>query len=377
MTRVLLVEDNPGDAELVRMRLRDSRGPPLFLEWQESLEEGLAAYAEQAPDIVLLDLNLPDSNGLETLTTFRARIPAACIVVFTGTDDLETGLAAIRLGADDYLAKSEIVGDGFRRTLSYAVERRRMMASLEREREEKARLYQEAERAWQARDRLLQIVSHDLRNHVTTMQIGLRLLKISDASDDRMRRIESMDRASGTLLRLLQDLVDMAAIEKGVLHVEPRPEDALQLVDDAYEAFLPAMQRKAILFARRKPSVPTLVSADRDRVLQVLGNLLGNACKFTPAEGSVTLGCEPAEDGATFFVEDSGPGIAQEDRKRVFERFFRGSHASGHGAGLGLAIAKALIEAHGGTIWVAGDQGKGATFAFTLPSVPGPCTVNP
>lgn len=370
MTRVLLVEDNPGDAELVRKRLCDSRGPPFLLEWRDSLEEGLLAYLQNAADIVLLDLNLLDSSGLDTVTTFRARVPAAPIVVLTGTDDLDTGLAAIRLGADDYVAKSQIAGDVFRRTLAYAVERRRMMGSLEREREENARLYHEAERAWHARDRLLQVVSHDLRNHVSTMQIGLRLLKVFDAPNERVRRIESMERASGTLLRLLQDLVDMAAIEKGVLHVELKPENALHLIDEAYEAFLPAMEGKTIRFARRKMANPTLVSADRDRVLQVLGNLLGNACKFTPANGSVTIGCEPADEGATFFVEDSGPGVAEEDRKRVFERFFRGAQGGGPGAGLGLAIAKALIEAHGGRIWVAGEHGKGATFAFTLLSAP-------
>ncbi len=365
MTRVLLIEDNEGDAELVRKRLRDPPGMPFVIDWCGSLGEGLVTCHATLPEVVLLDLNLPDSDGLETVTAFRAQASRVPLVILTGTDDLDVGLDAIRRGADDYLPKSNIASDVLRRTLSYAVERRRMLATLEREREESARLYKEAEQARQSRDTLLQIVSHDLRNHVNTMQVGLQLLK-NGTVPNPARCIESIERASGTLLRLLEDLVDVAAIERGVLHVAPKAEDAMRLVDDAYDAFMPVMQKKDIRFERRKGEDRARAWADRERVVQVLGNLLGNACKFTPRGGTVTLACVPSEHEVSFSVTDSGPGIPPENRERVFERFFRGAH-SGSGAGLGLAIAKALVEAHGGRIGVDSDSGHGATFWFSLP----------
>ncbi len=359
MLRVLLVEDNPGDAELVRKCLADPRSVPFDLAMADTLEEGLEAYGRRAPDVVLLDLNLPDSDGLETVRVFRARVPAAPIVVFTGTDDLETALEALRSGADDYLGKSDLHADVLRRSLRYAVERRKMVRSVEE-------LHRESQQAAQSRAELLRIVSHDLRNHVNTISLGLKLVRAADVPDGVQRRLQAVERASVTIRRLLEDLVDLASLENGSLVVNPKPDDAARLLTETHSMFLPAAMQRGIALDVQAPAEAVSVWADGERIVQVLGNLVGNALKFTPSGGTISLGCRVREDEIVIFVDDTGPGIPEADRAHVFNRFFRGSRPTGQGAGLGLAISRALVEAHGGRIWLESETGRGTRFLFSL-----------
>jgi signal transduction histidine kinase len=229
-----------------------------------------------------------------------------------------------------------------------------------------ARLYEEAVLASRARENLLQVVSHDLRNHVSTMVVGLQILRRATPAE-RLRPLEAVERASGTMLRLLEDLVDIAAIEKGVLPVAPAPVEAALLLDEARALFAPAVENKGIEMRWERPPSGVQVLADRERVLQVLGNLIGNAAKFTPRGGRISVTGATSDTEITIAVADTGPGIPPEDQEHIFDRFFRGSRPSGHGAGLGLAIAHALVHAHAGKIGVDSTVGRGTTFWFTLP----------
>jgi signal transduction histidine kinase/DNA-binding NarL/FixJ family response regulator len=528
--RVLLVEDNAGDVELVRKRLASMRPESFELAHAESLEAGIAAQRGRASAVVLLDLNLPDSGGVDTVSAFRAAACHVPLVVLTGTSDIETAVEALRRGADDYVAKEGLSTDLLARTIRYAIERRRMIASLERERAtvmmlqdvgatiaseldrdrlvqkitdvathlvgatlgaffydvttsdgtvqrgfavsgahggafaglglpsatpllgptyrgegpvriddvrldprygraaphhglppghppvtsylavpvrlrdgkvlgallfghpqrarfdaeherlavgiagwaavamDNARLYDEARSASRARENLLQVVSHDLRNHVNTMRLGLQVLR-KGVAPESMRRFEAVERASTTMRRLLEDLVDIAAVEKGVLSVVPVPVDVRELLDEARVIHAPTIESKGIEVEWSVPDAGVGVQADRERVLQVIGNLVGNAMKFTPTGGRIAVVATVRARDVAIAVSDTGPGIPVADRARVFDRFFRGARPSGHGAGLGLAIARALVQAHGGQIEVDGAPGQGATFRFTLPRV--------
>ena len=527
MLRLLLVEDNAGDAEIVRHRLAALRETPWQMAQAETLEEGLALARTRQFDLIFLDLNLPDSSGLETLDVLRAEVTEGPVVVLTGTDDLDLAVEALRRGADDYISKGALTTELLRRTIRYAVERRRMLVSLEKERRtvtalqdvgaalaselnrealvqkitdlatelvgaafgaffhtvassegttlglsalsgaprsafeslglprataifgptlrgegpvrvddvrldprygksgphhgmppghlpvvsylavpivlrngtvsgglffahgerahftieherlalgvaawaavatDNARLYEEAMQASRARENLLQVVSHDLRNHLNTMRLGLQILRPSIAPDGE-RRVATIERASRTMGRLLEDLVDIAAIEKGVLSVAPALVDARALFEDERTMLAPSVERKGLELRWVPCAEGVTVWADRERVQQVLGNLVSNAVKFTPLGGRVAVTTSSEGHWLVVAVEDTGPGIPQEEQGRVFDRFFRGSRPSGHGAGLGLAIARALVEAHGGRIWVDSEPGKGTKFSFTL-----------
>ena len=230
-----------------------------------------------------------------------------------------------------------------------------------------ARLYEEAVHASRARENLLQVVSHDLRNHASTLVVGLQLLRTAVAPD-KMRRLETIERATSAMRRLLEDLLDIAAIEKGVLSVSPSLIEAQSLVADAEAAFLPSIEDRGLTADWGSFGPGIMVWADRGRILQVLGNLMGNAIKFTPPGGRIalTVSTREGDSEVEIGVEDSGPGVPAADRDRVFDRFFRGSRPSGQGAGLGLAISRALVEAHGGSIGVATAKSGGARFFFTL-----------
>jgi signal transduction histidine kinase len=201
------------------------------------------------------------------------------------------------------------------------------------------------------------------------MSLGLQLLR-GTVAPGTLRPLEVVERATTNMLRLLEDLVDVAAIEKGVLSVDPVLVEARALMDDARAQLAYSVENKRLTLDWRSCEPDFEVWADRQRVLQVLGNLVGNAVKFTPPGGRIAVATTASEDEVVISVEDTGPGIPAEDHARLFDRFFRGSRPSGHGAGLGLAIARALVHAHGGRLWVNSELGRGTTFSFTLRRCP-------
>jgi signal transduction histidine kinase len=169
---------------------------------------------------------------------------------------------------------------------------------------------------------------------------------------------------------LLRDLLDAASIDAGHLAIAPHETSATDLVLDAISEFAPLAAEKGIGLAvgATPHAAQALVACDRNRIQQVLGNLIGNALKFTPHGGRITIRVEPRERELELSVADTGPGVAPDAAARIFERFARGPQRDlATGVGLGLFIAKGIVEAHGGRIWLASPAGSGATFCFTLP----------
>jgi signal transduction histidine kinase len=168
--------------------------------------------------------------------------------------------------------------------------------------------------------------------------------------------------------RLIQDLLDVAKIEAGRLGVDPRPVEVPPLVAEAFDMLRPIASEKSIrLDVAVADDLPT-IAADAGRVLQVLSNLVGNAIKFTPAEGRVTIRAERVAGTVGFCVADTGPGIPPEQLPHIFGRFWQADRSDRRGIGLGLAIAKGIVEAHGGRISVESRVGEGTSFYFTLAS---------
>jgi len=243
---------------------------------------------------------------------------------------------------------------------------------------ENARLYKAAQDATRARDDLVAIVSHDLRNPVHTINLAAAfLLEIAPAVDRRVtsrRQIEAIQRAANRANRLISDLLDVAKIQAGGLAVELAPVPAAALVQEAVDSATPLAASKQLTLDRVAPENLPAVSADRDRVLQVFGNLIGNAIKFTPTGGKITILAEAQGMEVRFAVCDTGPGVPPEHLPHVFDRYWQAKSTAKLGTGLGLSIAKGIVEAHAGRIWVESEPGRGASFIFTLPSAPVPGT---
>jgi PAS domain S-box-containing protein len=237
-----------------------------------------------------------------------------------------------------------------------------------------ARLYHQAREAVAARDEVLSIVSHDLGNPLSAVRVSARVLdRLLDAGDVEGARVhlEGVRGAAVQMERLIRDLLEIRRLETGKLRLVRRPEPVEQLVQEAARSFRDVAQEQGVaLRTRLEEGVPALLRVDADRVQQIISNLLGNALKFTPPGGSITLTAAPGDGGVVFSVRDTGPGIPPEHLPHVFDRFWQASQQGSHGMGLGLAIAKGLAEAHHGTVAVASDVGQGSTFSFTLPVEP-------
>ncbi len=237
---------------------------------------------------------------------------------------------------------------------------------------ENARLYHAARRATQARDDVLGIVAHDLRNPLNTLLMQASLLRNGQAEPEHRARksAELIERAATRMSRLIEDLLDVTRLDAGQLSVAQARVPVLPLVSDAVEAHRPlATSASLALRLEAAPEFPE-VWADRDRLLQIFENLVGNALKFSKPGGRITIGAAPGEGAVRFWVSDTGSGIPAENLPHLFERFWQARKGERRGAGLGLAIVKGLVEAHGGRIWVESLPGQGSTFFFTIPVVP-------
>lgn len=367
--RILLVEDNPGDARLIRETLRDAGSLAFELEHADRLGAALPRLAARDVDVVLLDLSLPDAHGLETVTRALAAAPGVPIVVLTGLDDERVAIQAVQAGAQDYLVKGQVEPGVLSRALRYALERKRLEAERTRLLEAEHAARTAAEAAVRARDEVLRIVAHDIGNSLSAVKIhALVLERTLPAGDGEARkRTGAIRDLTAQMDRLRQDLLDVAAIEAGRLSVDPIALSVNDVLAEAAASLAEMAAEKGVVLSMGAAPGLDAVFVDRARVLQVLANLAGNAVKFTPPGGSIVIGAEAGDGVIRVSCADSGVGISAEDLPHVFDRFWQARSARRAGAGLGLAIAKGIVEAHGGMLTARSTPGQGSTFSFTLP----------
>ncbi|HXH38411.1 MAG TPA: HAMP domain-containing sensor histidine kinase [Thermoanaerobaculia bacterium] len=232
-----------------------------------------------------------------------------------------------------------------------------------------ARLYLESQQAVQAREEVLAIVSHDLRSPLNAVMLAASLLQTSDriAPQDR-EELEIIDISAKRMRRLIEDLLDVTRLEGGKrLPIEPAPLSVESLFSETYELFKSQAATSSITLQYQAGDGVPQVFADQHRVLQVLSNLIGNAMKFTPPGGMITYRAEPQDASVRITVADNGPGIPKENLGDIFNPYWQAKRTARLGAGLGLPIAKGIVESHGGRMWVESEPGNGTKFFFTLP----------
>jgi signal transduction histidine kinase len=254
-------------------------------------------------------------------------------------------------------------------------ERRRAESALKEANDElEARVQRrttELREAILARDQMLGVVAHDLRNPLTAAQVAaaaiLRALPEDAGSGLPRNAALTVEFSVQRATRLIRDLLDVTRLEAGTLVLERRPQAAHELVVEVTDALGQVVSESALeLQADVEPDLPPVVG-DSERLFRVFSNLVENAAKFTPPGGRIQIGARRDEKSVLFSVADTGAGIAAEDVPHVFDRYWQGRPTDRRGAGLGLTIAKGIIDAHGGRIWVETTPGRGSTFCFTIP----------
>ena len=371
IVRVLLVQDVGADRSLVSGDVGEpaDRLADLAVERVDRLARARERLASERFDVVLLDPSLPDARGLEGVHVLCAAAPDVPIVVLIEQAEEHLAVAAVQAGAQDYLTKGHDTGRVVRHALRHAIERHRLRrdreALLAREREARAA----AECAARVRDEVLGMVSHDLRSPLSA--IAMSATALLEGSGEPTVLASAIVRSSEWALRIIRDLLDVTAIEAGrlAIHREPMTVQAiLEMICSMFAA--PAAAAGVTLVVERVDS-PFWVDADVDRIVQAVGNLVGNAIKFTPRGGRVTLTVRRDLDAVRFRVEDTGPGIAPTDVPRLFDRFWRARETGHVGTGLGLPIAQGIAQGHGGRVEVETRLGRGSAFTLVLPDAGG------
>jgi signal transduction histidine kinase len=374
--KVLLIEDNPGDVRLIREMFAEAKHPVFKVESVDRLTDGLARVIESQFDVILLDLSLPDSSGLDTFVTLNGASEHLPIVILSGLNDERTAIDCVNAGAQDYLIKGEVDSHLLIRSLRYAVAR----GVLEKERsqllasERAARA--QAEAANRAKDEFLAMVSHELRTPLSAMLGWSRMLTTGKLDPDTVSRgIEAIERNARAQTQLIGDLLDISRITTGKLQLNVRPLRLDSVITNIIDAMRPAAQAKQILLHANLDTNAGSISGDPDRLQQIIWNLLSNAIKFTPAGGRVEITLERVGTHVQTTVADTGQGINAEFLPHVFERFRQADSSSTRkfgGLGLGLSIVRHLVELHGGTVQVdSPGEGQGATFTVRFPLLTG------
>ena len=355
--RLLLIEDDLVDRLALKRALAQS-GLAAQVDEAATADDALAKVnAPIAYSCLLLDHDLPGLSGIELAKKLRAQGNLVPILFVTGQHNEDVLQAAVDAGVTDFFPKADLSPSRLALRIRFAIRIGRAEA-------ESQRSLAAATQAARARDDVLAVVSHDLRGPLHAISLACEALS-SDATPETRRYIGAIERASHRAERLITDLLEASAIENGALTLSRMPVDAAAIIRAAAADHELLVKESGGKIAAHVPDGATLVSADRDRVLQVLGNLIGNALKH--ARGA-PIDISLARNGkeAVIAVRDRGPGIIASELPHVFDRYWHGRTKKG-GAGLGLAIAKGIVDAHGGRIGVASTHGEGTEFSFTLP----------
>ncbi|MGA2409299.1 MAG: ATP-binding protein, partial [Candidatus Binataceae bacterium] len=362
----LLIEDNPGDARLVKEALATSRSAHFDLECTDRLAAGLERLRSPGIDVVLLDLSLPDSHGVETIKRLHNQAPQVPIVALSGIEDERVTQSAVRNGAEDFLVKGTFSSDLLVRSIGYAIDRKQAKEGVAQARDsalESARL----------RAEFLANMSHEIRTPLNGI-IGItRLLADTQLSVEQREMIDIAGASADTLLKIVNDILDFSKISAGKVTFEEADFDLGSTVEAVVQMFAEQAQRKNVaLNSFIAGDVPMLLRGDPGRLGQVMANLASNALKFTP-RGSVTLRASrisETEDEVSlrFTITDTGIGIPLEGQRHVFQAFAQADGSTTRkygGTGLGLAISAQLVELMGGNIGLRSEVGSGSTFWFT------------
>lgn len=360
-TRVLLVEDNSGDARLIRYLLRQVTNQTHTFEETGSLAQAFEAARKNSFDVVLLDLSLPDSSGLETVTQAQEHLDHLPIIVMTGSNDDALAIRAVQAGAQDYIRKGETDGISLFRCIRYAVERKRSEHLLA---ERNAALVE-------TNDNLRQLtfaLTHDLQTPLASLVGAVNAFRRHakvDLAEEPTRWLDRIETSTSRMTRMLDELMMFARANSDQLKCEavPLPDMLTEIIQELTSAGMTNGVSIEVDMSELE------VWANRDALYRALQNVIANAIKHNHRSDQRLVNIEAVENAGRIIIRvtDNGPGIPEHQLKRVFLPFTRVS-ADPSGTGLGLAIVRSHIERMGGRVWLESDGANGTTMLIDLAS---------
>jgi two-component system, sensor histidine kinase and response regulator len=360
--RILVVDDAPANIQMISATLKSN-------DYQVSVatngRQALEVLARVPAELILLDVVMPEMDGFETCRRIREseawrQIPVIFLTSKAETEDIVRGF---ELGAVDYVAKPFNTHELLARVGTHLALRRQQL-----ELQENYRRLSELERL---RDSLVHMVIHDLRSPLLGLSGCLNMLQADLAGKLEAEQAEDLETALDAAQRLsgmVTSLLDVSRLEAGQMPLHKQSCDLRTVMSEAVASLGGLTKGRHVLFA--PADAPVTVVCDPEVAGRIVANLIGNALKFTPANGEIRLGVSPADGEVKVTVADTGPGIPPEYRERIFEKFGQiegRKEGQKHSTGLGLTFCKLAAEAHGGRIGVDSEVGRGSTFWFTLP----------
>ena len=372
--KVLLIEDNPGDARLIREMMAEVGGARFDLECVGRLSTGLERLAGGGIDVALLDLGLPDSEGLDTFVRVYAQVPQIPIVVLTGIADEVVGVEAVKGGAQDYLVKGQVGGNLLVRAMRHAIERKRAQEALKEYSErleemvdERTQELREAQEQLVRREKLAVLgqlaggVAHELRNPLGTISNAAYYIKtvLPDADETVKEYLGMISEEVRNSDKIITDLLDFSRTR-----IPDREKAAVfELVAEVLEKRPPP--ENVEVATQIAPDLPP-VYVDAHQIGQVLVNLVANAYQAMPEGGNLTIRAQVQERAVALSIADTGCGISGENMAKLFEPLFT---TRAKGLGLGLTVVRILVEANEGSVEVESEEGKGSMFTVRLPHI--------
>ncbi len=365
LIKILLIEDNPGDARLVEILLEESDFLNCKVINKQSLTEGIEALDKEEFSIVLLDLTLPDSRGFDTLQRLMKAHPDVNVIVMTGLSDKALGLNAVKVGAQDFLMKGGFDSDLLAKTLRYSIERKGVLTKLA----ESQRAREVAEESARMKENFIASISHEMRTPMNAIYGMSNLLAQTNLNEEQRSYIDSVKQSSEILLGVINDILEVSTLQNGKPDFDLKDFDLNELMSNLVNVMQYKKNEKPLDFLLHiDPSVPRFIKGDKLRLNQILFNIVGNAVKFTDA-GFVKINIEFLENQGDkyklkFIIIDSGIGIPEEKVDTIFETFtrIRSKDRIYEGTGLGLSIVRSLVTQQEGRVWATSQMGKGTTM---------------
>lgn len=370
--KILLIEDNLGDARLISEMLSELDDVRCRLDHSFRLSSGLERLRKENYDVVLLDLGLPDSRGLNTLKSVNAQAVRIPIVIMTGLEDEELATTAVQLGAQDYLLKMQIDGNLLLRAIRYAIERKKVEEKLEDNARELKELNARLSEINSSKDKFFSIMSHNLRSPFNSLLNLSRTMveEFETLSPEELKKWSGyIYESSRNLFNLVENLLQWSRLERGEVEFSPVEIELYPEIAYNMKLFKGSLLKKNIA-SEIQVEDNTYAYADPNMVDSILQNLISNAIKYTKSGGKITVSSSESPEWVEICVSDTGIGMEEQeiaDLFRIDRRQSRQGTEKEGGTGLGLILSKELVEKHGGRISVESEPGKGSAFKFTLP----------
>ena len=361
---VLIIEDNPADAYLIQTLLNESLFQKFHIKHSSNLYNALEYISTENFDVILLDLHLPDTIGLEALEKINKLNSSMPIVVLTGLDK-NLGIQVLKLGAQDYLTKNEINSELLIRTIKYAIERKKLLEKLKVQ-------AKKLEELNNSKDKFFSIISHDLKSPFQGL-LGFSEVLVKDFDNLSAENIKNYNEiifeTTRSIYNLIENLLQWSRIQTGRIDFKPGKINIQERVELNINLIKNLAAEKGInIFNEVKDNL--FVYADYTMLSSVIQNLLSNAVKFTSKGGYVKILAKRLNGAVEIRVVDSGTGMEESEIGKLFsyDSLFSKFGTNGErGTGLGLLICKELLERNGGKISVESTSGKGSEFIITLP----------